>query len=53
MMTVTAHCIGRCDWSASGDWASVDKGAEKHTRTTAHPTVTLAAPATTTGGQRP
>jgi hypothetical protein len=45
-LTASAHCIGRCDWSASGDPASVDKAAEKHTRTTRHPTATLARPAT-------
>lgn len=44
-LTATAHCIGRCDWSASGDLGSVDKAAEKHTRTTRHPTATLARPA--------
>jgi hypothetical protein len=42
MMTVTAsaHCIGRCEWTASGSMAEVDKQAEKHTRTTRHPTAT-------------
>ncbi len=44
-LTATAHCIGRCDWSASGDLASVDRAAEKHTGTTRHPTATLARPA--------
>lgn len=43
-LTASAHCIGRCDWSASGDWASVDKAADAHTRKTHHPTATMAAP---------
>ena len=51
-ITVTAHCIGRgCEWTAAGDWAAVDRQAEKHTRA-GHPTVTLAVPATTTGGEQ-
>ena len=44
-LTASAHCIGRCDWSASGDLASVDKQAEKHTKATGHPTGTAATPA--------
>jgi hypothetical protein len=53
-LTAVARCIGRCDWSAAGDPASADKAAERHTRTTAHPTVTLARPATmTTAGSPP
>lgn len=44
-LTASAHCIGRCDWSASGDQASVDKQAEAHTRKTRHPTATAAVPA--------
>jgi len=53
-IVASAHCIGRCGWSASGDQASADKAAERHTRTTAHPTVTLARPATmTTAGSPP
>jgi hypothetical protein len=44
-LTAVARCIGRCGWSASGDQASADRAAEKHTRTTGHPTVTLARPA--------
>ena len=44
-LTATARCIGRCDWSAAGDPATVDRAAEKHTRTTGHPTATLARPA--------
>ena len=41
-MTATAHCIGRCDWTATGPAADVDKAADKHTRTTSHPTATIA-----------
>ncbi len=46
-VTVTAHCIGReCEWTAGpGGQADVDRAAEKHTRTTRHPTATLARPA--------
>jgi hypothetical protein len=45
VITVTAHCIGRCEWTAGpGDWADVDKAAEAHTRTTRHPTATEARP---------
>lgn len=44
-----AHCIGRCDWTAGpGPAADVDRAAEKHTKTTGHPTSTLA----TLGGRR-
>jgi hypothetical protein len=42
-LTATAHCL-RCDWSAAGSMAEVDKQAERHTKT-GHPTATLAAPA--------
>lgn len=41
-VTVTAHCIGRCDWTATGDWPAVDRAAEKHTKA-GHPTATVAA----------
>ena len=44
-MTGTAHCIGRCDWTATGPAADVDKAADKHTRTTSPPTATIATPA--------
>ena len=44
-LAASAHCIGRCDWSASGSMAEVDRQADKHTRTTKHPTATLARPA--------
>lgn len=40
-MTATAHCQ-RCDWTAVGTWIDTDKAAEKHTKTTRHPTVTVA-----------
>jgi hypothetical protein len=40
-LTVTAHCL-RCGWTASGDWAHVDREAEKHARI--HPTATEARP---------
>jgi hypothetical protein len=54
-VTATAHCIGRCEWTAGpGDWAATDRAAEAHTRKACHPTATEATPAnTTTGGQRP
>lgn len=41
----TAHCIGRCDWTAAGDWPDVDRAAERHTRSAGHPTGTEARPA--------
>ena len=42
----TARCIGRCDWTAGpGPAADTDKAADKHTRTTGHPTGTCTAPA--------
>ncbi len=46
MITVTAaaHCL-RCEWTAAGSMAEVDKQAERHTKTARHPTVTLAVPA--------
>ena len=43
-LTASAHCL-RCEWSASGSMAEADKQADKHTRTTRHPTATLARPA--------
>lgn len=43
-LTASASCL-RCDWTASGDWADVDRGAEKHARSTGHPTMTSAKPA--------
>ncbi len=54
-LTAAAHCIRReCGWTAGpGTMADVDRGAEKHTKATRHPTATVATPATTTGGQRP
>ena len=54
-VTVTAHCIGQCDWTAGpGDPAAVDRAAEKHTKG-GHATGVVAVPATTTttGGKRP
>ena len=45
-MTGTAHCIGRCDWTAAGTWPDADKAAQTHTRKTRHPTATIATPAT-------
>jgi hypothetical protein len=44
-LTAAAHCIGRCDWSASGSMAEADKAAERHTKATGHPTATVAVPA--------
>jgi hypothetical protein len=39
-VTMTAHCQ-RCDWTAGpGTMADVDRAADKHTRTTGHPTAT-------------
>ena len=29
-LTVTASCL-RCPWTAAGDWADVDRAAQKHT----------------------
>ena len=46
-IAVTARCQ-RCDWTAAGSWAEVDRAAGKHTRTTSHPTATMAEPAATT-----
>ena len=43
-MTATAHCQ-RCSWTAAGTWIDADKAAEKHTKTTRHPTATIATPA--------
>jgi hypothetical protein len=41
MITVTAACHG-CPWTAGpGQWATVDRAAEKHTKA-GHPTATLA-----------
>lgn len=53
-LAATAHCIGRCDWTAGpGDAAEVDKAAEKHAgKPLKHPTATVAEPAGTQGGQR-
>jgi hypothetical protein len=45
-LTASASCL-RCDWTAGpGEWAEVDRAAEKHTRT-GHPTATSARPAVT------
>ena len=46
-VTVTAHCL-RCEWTTAGNWADVDKQADKHTKATDHPTATEAVPDTTT-----
>jgi hypothetical protein len=47
MITVTASarclCPG-CGWIAAGTMAAVDRAADKHTRTTGHPTATIATP---------
>ena len=41
-VTATAHCIGRCGWTAGpGDPAAVDRQAERHTKATGHPTGTV------------
>jgi hypothetical protein len=42
-MTITARCLA-CQWTVAGTWATVDRGAERHTRVTKHATVTLATP---------
>jgi hypothetical protein len=43
---VSAHCLhSGCGWTTSGDWASVDPAAERHTKQTKHATATTAAPA--------
>jgi hypothetical protein len=42
-ITAAAHCQ-RCDWTASGTMADVDRAADKHTRTTRHPTATIGEP---------
>ncbi len=42
-LTAAAHCL-RCEWTAAGSMAEVDKAAEAHTRKTAHPTATQAVP---------
>lgn len=41
-LTASAHCL-RCEWTAEGDPAPVDKLAEKHAKT--HPTATEMRPA--------
>ena len=51
-VTVTAHCL-RCEWTTAGNWADVDKQADKHTKATGHPTATEAVPAITTTDVRP
>jgi hypothetical protein len=44
-VTATASCP-ICDWTAGpGEWADVDRAAERHTRT-GHPTITSAKPST-------
>lgn len=46
-LTATAHCIGRCGWTAGpGDPAAVDRDADKHTRG-GHPTATVCTGRTT------
>ena len=42
-VTVTAHCL-RCEWTAAGDWAEVDRQAEKHMKAAGHPTAVTAGP---------
>ena len=54
MITVTASasCL-RCPWTAGpGDWAEVDKAAEKHSKA-GHPTATAARPAIKTSAGQP
>jgi hypothetical protein len=46
-VSASAHCL-RCEWTAAGDWAAVDRAAEAHTRKAGHPTTTAATPVTTT-----
>ena len=47
-LTAAAHCI-RCDWTAAAsDLGTADRAAEAHTRTTGHPTATVARPADVT-----
>ena len=41
-MTAEAHCH-RCDWTATGTPADVDKAADKHT-SPGHPTATVMTP---------
>jgi hypothetical protein len=46
MITITATARCGCGWSAGpGDWATVDKAAEAHTRKAGHATITEARPA--------
>ena len=39
-LTASALCL-RCEWTAEGTMADVDKAAEKHTKG-GHPTITMA-----------
>lgn len=48
-IVATATCR-ECEWSAEGDWVSVDRGAERHMRQAKHTTTTHARPAQ--NGQR-
>jgi hypothetical protein len=41
-LTARARCL-RCDWAEAGDPGTVDKLAEKHTKT-GHPTATVTEP---------
>lgn len=43
-IAVSAHC-GGCDWTPEGDWATVDKAADKHARRPGHPVTVAAGPA--------
>ena len=46
-MTAAAHCH-RCTWTTAGTPDTTDKAADKHTRTSGHPTATVMTP----GGTR-
>ena len=45
-LTATARCH-RCGWASAGDWADVDRQAERHTKRTKHPTGVTATPGRT------
>ena len=43
-IAVSARC-GGCDWTPEGDWAAVDRAADKHARRPGHPVTVAAGPA--------
>lgn len=43
-LTATARCH-HCDWTAAGDWPTVDRAADGHTAKAGHATGTTARPA--------